>query len=68
MLQIDEKCVEFLKDAFNEFSIWKSLDQQVRGSIPGGVVNFNLKIFNIGASRGGDVHFIIARSFITVLD
>ena len=23
--------------------------QQVRGSIPGGVVNFNLKIFNLGA-------------------
>ena len=25
------------------------LVQQVRGSIPGGVVNFNLKIFNLGA-------------------
>ena len=30
--------------------------QQVRGSIPGGVVNFNLKIFNLGVRRG-DVHF-----------
>ena len=31
------------------------LVQQVRGSIPGGVVNFNLKVFNLGAGRGGDV-------------
>ena len=37
------------------------LVQQVRGSIPGGVVNFHLKIFNLGARRGGDVHFLIAR-------
>ena len=44
--------------------------QQVRGSIPDGVVNFNLKIFNLGARRGGDVdlHFLIARLYITVLD
>ena len=28
------------------------LVQQVRGSIPSGVVNFNLKIFNPGARRG----------------
>ena len=35
--------------------------QQVQGSIPGGAVNFNLKIFNLGARRGGDVHFLIAR-------
>ena len=44
--------------------------QQVRGSIPGGVVNFNLKIFNLGARRGGDVglHFLIARLYITLLD
>ena len=34
----------------------------------GGVVNFNLKIFNLGARRGGDVHFLIARLYITVLD
>ena len=44
------------------------LVQQVRGSIPGGVVNFYLKIFNLGARRGGDVHFLIARLYITVLD
>ena len=44
------------------------LVQQVRGSIPGGVVNFNLKIFNLRARRGGDVHFLIARLYITVLD
>ena len=37
-----------------------SLVQQVRGSIPGRVVNFHLKIFNLGARRGGDVHFLIA--------
>ena len=43
------------------------LVQQVRGSIPGGVVNFNLKIFNLGARWGGDVHFLITRLYITVL-
>ena len=37
------------------------LVQQVRGSIPGGLVNFDLKISNHGARRGGDVHFLIAR-------
>ena len=41
------------------------LVQQVWGSIPGGVVNFHLKIFNLGARRGGDVHFLIARLYIT---
>ena len=45
-----------------------SLVQQVRGSIPGGVVNFHLKIFILGARRGGDVHFLIARLYITGLD
>ena len=42
------------------------LVQQVRGSIRGGVVNFHLKIFNLGARRGGDVglHFLIARLYI----
>ena len=35
----------------------------VRDSIPGGVVNFNFKIFNLGARRGGDVHFLIARLY-----
>ena len=44
------------------------LVQQVRGSIPGGVVNFHLKIFNLGVWRGGDVHFLIARLYITNLD
>ena len=44
------------------------LVQQVRVSIPGGVVNFNLKIFNLGARRGRDVHFLIARLYITALD
>ena len=44
------------------------LVQQVRGSIPGGVVNFHLKIFNLGARLGGDAHFLIARLYITVLD
>ena len=40
------------------------LVQQVQGSIPGGVVNFHLKIFNLGARRAGDVHFLIARLYI----
>ena len=44
------------------------LVQRVRGSIPGGVVNFHLKIFNLGARRGEDVHFLIARLYITGLD
>ena len=42
--------------------------QQVQSSIPGSVVNFHLKIFNLGARRGGDVHFLIARLYITGLD
>ena len=44
------------------------LVQQVWGSIPSGVVNFNFKIFILGARRGGDVHFLIARLYITILD
>ena len=44
------------------------LVQQVRGSIPGGVINFHLTIFNLDARRGGDVHFLITRLYITVLD
>ena len=44
------------------------LVQQVRGSIPGGVVNFNLNIFNLGDRVGGDVHFLIAKLYITDLD
>ena len=45
-----------------------SLVQRVQGSIPGRVVHFHLKIFNLRARRGGDVHFLIARLYITVLD
>ena len=41
---------------------------QVQGSIPGRVVNIHLKIFNLRARRGGDVHFLIARLYITGLD
>ena len=41
------------------------LIQRVCGSIPGGVVNFHLKIFNLGPRTGGDVHFLIARLYIT---
>ena len=47
------------------------LVQQVRGSIPSGVVNFHLEIINlvaIGARKGGYVHFLIARLYNTVLD
>ena len=44
------------------------LVQQVQGSIPGGVVNFYLKILNLGAGRGGDVPFLIARLYSTGLD
>ena len=32
------------------------LVQQVRGSIPGGVVNFNLKIFNLGGLGGVEMY------------
>ena len=41
------------------------LVQRVRSSIPGGVLNIHLKIFSLGARRGGDVHFLIARLYIT---
>ena len=44
------------------------LVQQVRCSIPGGLVNFHLKIFNLGARRGGDVDFVVARLYIKGLD
>ena len=42
--------------------------QRVQGSIPGEVVNFHLKIFNLGARKGGDVHFLIARLYIASQD
>ena len=45
-----------------------SLVQRVWGSIPGEVIYFRLKIFNCGARNGGDVHFLIARLYITSLD
>ena len=45
-----------------------SVIQQVQGSIPSGVVNFNLKIFNLGARKDGDVHFLITRLYFTGLD
>ena len=38
------------------------------GFDPKGVVNFHLKLFNLGARSGGDVHFLFARLYITVLD
>ena len=44
------------------------LVQQVQGSIPDGVVNLHLKIFNLSARRGIDVLFLIARLYITGLD
>ena len=44
------------------------LVQKVQGSFPGGVVHFHLKIFNLGTRRGGDVHFLIARLYITGLN
>ena len=39
------------------------LVQRVSGSIPGKVVNFHLKIFNLMARRGGDIHFLITRLY-----
>ena len=44
------------------------LVQEVRGSIPGRVANFHLKIFNLEARRGRDVHFLFARLYIIGLD
>ena len=44
------------------------LVQQVWSLIPGRVVHFHLKIFNLGARRGGDIHFLITRLYITGLD
>ena len=38
------------------------------GFNPCRVVNFDLKIFNLGTRRCGDVHFLIARLYITGLD
>ena len=38
------------------------------GFDPQRVVHFHLKIFNLGARWDGDVHFLIARLYITGLD
>ena len=38
------------------------------GFVPGGVVNFHLKIFNLGARSGGDVHFLITGLYIMGLN
>ena len=59
---------DWLRDYPQENVECLPLVQQVRGSIPGGVVIFNSKILNLGARRGGDVHFLIPRLYITVLD
>ena len=45
-------------DALAQMVACLPLVQQVRGSIPGGVVNFNLKSSNLRSRRGGDVHLI----------
>ena len=44
------------------------LVQQVRGSIPSGVVNFHFKFLNFEARRDGHLHFLIARLYIIGLD
>ena len=63
----DNNC-HYLLAALAQMVTCLPLVQQVRGLIPGGVVNFHLKIFNLGARRGGDVHFPITRLYITGLD
>ena len=65
---LKENNVLFKLAALAQMAACLPLVQQVRGSIPGGVVNFHLKIFNLGARMGGDVHFLIARLYITSLD
>ena len=41
------------------------LVQQVQGLIPGRVVNFHLKIFNLGAGRGGEVSHTPQHNYTT---
>ena len=60
--------LHFLLAALAQMVACLPLVQQVRGLIPGGVANFYLKNFNLGARRGGDVHFLIARLYITFMD
>ena len=59
---------DFMLAALAQMLARLPLVQRVRGSIPGGVVNFHLNIFNLGAKWGGDVPFLIARLYITCLD
>ena len=68
MQQIEQSTLQTSARRMAQMVVCLPLVQQVRGSIPGGVVKFNLKIFNLGARRGGDVHFQIARLYIIVLD
>ena len=53
--------------ALTQMVAHQPLIQRVRGSISREVVNFHLKTFNLGARRGGDVHFLITRLYITGL-
>ena len=50
-----DEIITNLNAALAQMVAYLSLVQQGRGSIPGGVVNFHLKIFYLGARRGGDV-------------
>ena len=64
----DDFVNDYILAALAQMEACLPLVQRIRGSIPGGVVNFHLKLFNLGARRGGDVHFLIARLYITGLD
>ena len=59
---------DFMLTTLAQMVVCLPLVQQIQGSIPAGVVNFNLKTLNLGARTGGDVHFLIARLYITVLN
>ena len=62
---------DFFSNAHKPFSARRAGSDgsmSASGSMLGGVVNFHLKIFNLGARRSGDVHFLIARLYITGLD
>ena len=59
------KCLYFMFLKCSLIQVFKFLLHYL---IPVYIVNFNLKIFNLGARRGGDVHFLIARLYITCLD
>ena len=68
LIQINVNILYFKLAALAQMIACLPLVQQVRGSIPGEVVNFLLKIFNLGARRRRDAHFLIARLYITGLD